>query len=122
MWNWDEAHATDQTGDPFNAADNADSRHYRREWDSQGGGLGTTLLGYVVTVGSDGLLWITVESPIFARLGGSSQDLVYFGFGDDPVTAGAIGERTRLPDAIRVPEPAGLTLLGLGALAIRRRR
>ncbi len=123
MWNWDEAKATARTGDPFNAADNSDNKHYRRGWDSQGSGLGTTLLGYVDVEGSQGNLWMTVESPIFARLGATPDDFVHFGYGDASVTTGSIGVRTTIADAtIGAPEPTSLMLLGLGGLALRRRR
>ena len=110
VWNW------------YPHADINDPRHYRRAWDSQGGGLGTTLLGYVDVEGADGSLWMTVESPIFARLGPGPDDFVHFGYGDASVGTGAIGERTTIAEATVVPEPAGLMLLGLGALAVRRRR
>ncbi len=108
MWNWPDA-------------DINDPKHYRRAWDSQGGGLGTTLLGYVDVEGADGSLWMTVEPPIFARLGATPDDFVHFGYGDASVGTGAIGERTTIADATVVPEPAGLMLLGLGVLALRRR-
>ena len=120
MWNWDEAFATARTGNPFNAADNADDKHYRRAWDSQNGELGTTLLGYVDVEGDDGSLWLTIESPGFGGGGGQAQ--IYFGYGDPPIPGSAFGVRTEIADATVVPEPAGLMLLGLGVLAMRRRR
>ena len=92
MWNWDEAYATGETGDPLNAADDADDKHSRRAWDTQNGELGTTLLGYVDVEGSDGSLWITIEPPAFLRLGGGGQEQIYFGYGDGPVPRNPIPE------------------------------
>ena len=122
MWNWDEAFATARTGDPFNAADRSDRDHYNRAWDSQGGGLGTTLLGFIDIEGTDGELFMTVESPVIARLGGSSQDPIFFGYGDASITAGAIGIRTALPEASIIPAPGAIALLSLGGLVAMRRR
>ena len=118
MWNWDEPYATARTGNPFNAADNADDKHYRRGWDSQNGELGTTLLGYIDVDGDDGSLWLTIASPGFG-FGGQHQ--IYFGYGDAPIPGFAYGVRTEIADATVVPEPASLMLLGLGVLAVRRR-
>ena len=107
IWNWPGA----EIDDP---------RHFRRDWDSGPDADGTTLLGYVDVEGNDGSLWMTTESPGFFRLGGGSQDPVYFGYGDGPVPPG--GGRTAIAEATVVPEPAGLMLLGLAALVMRRRR
>lgn len=51
---------------------------------------------------------------------GEAQDqLIQVGFGDDMI--GATGGTSAMADAIVLPEPASLVLLGLAALAIRRR-
>ena len=126
VWNWDAAFSTMQTGNPISAADTADN-HYLRTADPNGGPLGTTLLGFVdvenagaFAVSSD--LFMTVESPIFAKFGGGGNERVFFGYLDASVGGGEIGVRTSIADATVVPEPASLMLLGLGALALRRRR
>ncbi len=56
-----------------------------------------------------------------ARQGGSNTDNVYFGFGDAS-TKNKVGRTSADPDAYITPEPASLALLGLGVLALRRRR
>ena len=123
IWNWDQAESTRRIGNPAAEADVADPSHYRRAWDSQGGGLGTTLLGYVDIIPSaGGSIYLTVEAQIFARLDSTPEDFVNFGYGDDSVGTGEIGVRTSIADATIVPEPASLMLLSLGALALRRRR
>ncbi len=124
LWNWDAAEATAHTGSPFPNADDRDANHYRRACDSHGGGRGTTLLGYfdyAENTGGSSDVFMTVEDPAFALyLGGNGR--VNFGYGDDSVAGNELGVRTTMADATIVPEPASLMLLGLGALALRRRR
>jgi hypothetical protein len=83
---------------------------------------GDTLLGYIDVDSQGGSVWLTVGEQGFAILGGTQDSPIFFGYGDDSVRAGSFGERTRIADATIVPEPASLMLLGLGALALRRRR
>lgn len=87
-------------------------------------GSNSTILGYVdVESAGTADVWLTVDALGIAIMGGSPNDRIYMGFGDDPVPAGgAPGTRTSIADATIVPEPASLMLLGLGALALRRRR
>jgi hypothetical protein len=83
----------------------------------------STILGYVDVESQNGSVWLTVDTLGIAIQGGSPNDRIYMGFGDNPVPAGgAPGTRTSIADATIVPEPASLMLLGLGALALRRRR
>ena len=107
-------------------ADERDANHYIRAWDSQGGGFGTTLLGYFEWENTNPFparsdVYMTVEDPAFALLGGGSGR-VNFGFGDASVAGNEIGVRTTIADATLIPEPASLMLLGLAALVMRRRR
>jgi len=54
--------------------------------------------------------------------GGTTQENVFFGFGDAPVVNSAPGgTRSALPDLFIVPEPASFMLLGLASLLLRRR-
>jgi hypothetical protein len=84
---------------------------------------GTTLLGYVEVSPAPGF----DETEVFFSVGvggvqhrnGLAQN-VYFGFGDAPVWAYS-RDRSALPDAIVVPEPAGLTCLLVLLPALRRR-
>ncbi len=85
--------------------------------------FGETMLGYVDVKSDPGVeatVWITVGEGGFAVLGGPG--LIAFGYGDDSVRAGDPGVRTEIADATVVPEPGSVMLLGLGVLALRRRR
>ena len=98
-------------------ADNFDLQHDNTN------GFGDTLLGYVdvVNVGGPASVWMT---PALGNCGILCwrKGLIFFGFGDDPVEWRSIGQRSEIAEATIVPEPAGLMLLGLGVLALRRRR
>ena len=87
------------------------------------GPFGSTLLGYVDVSLDPGqglaTVWLTVGEHGIAFFAGF---LINFGFGDDPVSPGEPGIRTTIADAVIVPEPTGLMLLGLGVLVLRRRR
>lgn len=82
---------------------------------------GSTLLGYVDVVGDAGTnIWFSGNGFGIAEEGGVPDDTVYFGFGDEAVPN--LTGVSAVADATIVPEPASLMLLGLGALALRRRR
>ena len=87
------------------------------------GPFGSTLLGYIdVTAVTDvsGSIRFSGNGFGIAEYGGDSSDTVYFGFGDDAVNT--LTGTSTVADATIIPEPAGLMLLGLGAMALRRRR
>ena len=88
------------------------------------GEFGSTLLGYVDVVAdaAEATVWMTVGVQGIAIEGGGPNDRIFFGFLDDPVSAGDSGRRTAIQEATVIPEPASLMLLGLGVLVLRRRR
>ena len=86
------------------------------------GPFGSTLLGYVdVSSPSTASVWFRIGELGFAILGGNEDTPIHLGFFDEPVRAGST-DRSTMADATIIPEPASLMLLGLGALALRRRR
>ncbi|MGE0482357.1 MAG: PEP-CTERM sorting domain-containing protein [Phycisphaerae bacterium] len=63
-------------------------------------------------VGSSGIVSTHTQQPTYA----------YFGWGDARLNGSAFNQRSAQPDAFIVPEPGTLVLLGVGSLAIMRRR
>lgn len=91
------------------------------------GANGSTLLGKIDVTFTGGAgdpaaqIRMANGSLTNARVGGGNTDNVYFGFGDAS-TKNKVGRSSADPDAYVTPEPTTLALLGLGALALRRRR
>lgn len=111
-----------QFGVQNNATANTQDPHYNRNVEDGGSVRGTTLLGWVDVVGTNVELFIDVGPALIARSGGTPQDRVFFGFGDASVQVSPANNTSTAFDAKVTPEPASLALLGLGALALRRRR
>jgi hypothetical protein len=102
-----------------------DTNHYRKSADDGGSTAGTTLMGWIDvmnTGGGDAEVFMEVGPLLMASVGATPDDLVYFGYGDDPVGQQDAGASSTLADATVTPEPTSLALLGLGVLALRRRR
>lgn len=80
-------------------------------------------LGYIEVTGGFGTeVRLTVGSAGITREGGTpADDSVNFGWGDAAVRGNQFGSASVDADACITPEPASLVLLGLGALALRRR-
>ena len=112
----------------FGVADNAGPGNFDQQYDPV---TNSTVLGWIEV--DDGL---GPGSGIFLQIGdigiirttklgnpGATWDVVYLGFGDE--NAGLMGNSfdmgSPIAEATIVPEPAGLLLLGLAGLAIRRR-
>ena len=82
------------------------------------GPFGSTLLGFVDVVENEPGVLATVWLAVGKQ---GLPDPIFFGFGDGPVPPGE--RRSSMADAtINIPEPAGLMLMGLGVLVLRRRR
>lgn len=73
--------------------------------------------------GTPALLFLEVGSHHAIEQADSPPQPVYFGFGDAPVMGNAFGQRSELPEATILPEPAGAAALGaLLAIVLRRCR
>lgn len=94
-------------------------------WDN---GDNAVYLGYIDLSGNTGAtnaeIRLTVDAAGISRQGGDvANDRVFFGFGDAGLRGDAFGQGSSVADATvtAVPEPASMLLVGLAALALRRR-
>ena len=126
-------------GDAFPTAEAKDFRNFyvsagfgvTQQWGRLGfdpdyrdiGGQEVNLLGEIQFSGTGGDIFIGVGLGGIVLSGAPAAMPVYMGFGDED--SGLMGDSfdqySRDADAAIIPEPAGLMLLGLGALALRRR-
>jgi len=94
-------------------------------WDN---GSNAVYLGYIDLSGNTGAtaaeVRLSVDDAGISRQGGDvNVDRVFFGFGDAGLRGDAFGQSSTGADATvaAVPEPASMLLVGLAALALRRR-
>jgi len=91
-----------------------------------GGGnyLEHNLVGEIAfsTTSGLGAIFLEASGGGIPMQGGTTQEDVYFGFGDDAIkNNSAKGTRTAVADLTFVPEPASLLLLSFAGLLLRRR-